>query len=176
MGIDDLKLIPLYASGYFRVDIHDGITSVIEYIYHDANCYYYGIVNNKTELEKEIAILKRNFQSFLNEEEVYINKEKTSGKCVHVEISAPTCSPVMIYFYNKIGGKIKKGLNRYVNFYETEKSTYPYHFVWWFPEKTKIKKADFCGSNVIVINNLVIGRVKPGETLCGEELIEFEIE
>jgi hypothetical protein len=176
MSNNDVKLIPLYASGYFRVDVWDGITSVIEYVYHDANCYYYGIANNSEEIEREIFILKKNFQNFLDEEEVYVNDEKTKGKCIHVVISAPTCSPVMIYFYNKIGGKIKRGLNRYMNFYENEESTYPYHFVWWFPEGTSIKKADFCGSNIIVTKNVIIGRVKPGETLCGEELIEFVIE
>lgn len=166
-------LIPLYATGYFRVDVIDGITSVIEYLYHDANCYYYSLINDSKALMKEIELLKNNFQRFLDEEYVYVNNKKTKGKCLHVEISAPSCSPVMFYFYNKIGGKIKRGQNQYVNRYSSEEATYPYHFVWWFPEKTVIKKAEFCGTEITIKTNMIIGKVEPGEKLCGEEYIEF---
>lgn len=169
------RLIPIYASGYFRVDYIDGLTSVIEYVYHDVDCYYYGIISNPEAMEREREILVGNFQTFLDEEDVYVNGHKVRGKCVHVEVTAPSCSPAFVYFYNRIGGKIKKGLNVYKNYYRGEESSYPYHFLWWFPEGTVIKRADFCGSNVAVENNLIIGRVKPGERLCGKEVIEFLI-
>lgn len=172
---DQPKLVPLYASGLFKVDMLNGITSLIEYVYHDVECYYYGLSDNYDEMVKESLVFKNSFQEFLDEEEVYLNNTRVKGKCLHVEIMAPSCSPVSVYFYNLIGGKIRRGVNIYKNIYPSEQTLYPYFFLWWFPRNTIIKRVEFCGGRITVSNNFIIGKVKAGERACGKEEIEFHL-
>jgi len=169
------SLIPIYAAGYFRVDLLDGITSVVEYVYHDAQCYYYGLTSDPLSYAREASMLRDNFQRFLDEEEVYVNGKPARGKCIHVHIAAPSCTPVIVYFYSKVGGRLKRGLNVYENFYPAEEASYPYHFVWWLPESAVVKRTEFCATKTAIFKNLIVGSVSAGEKPCGHEAIEFTL-
>lgn len=171
------RVLPIYAAGLFKLSLDEGLSSTIVYVYHDVDCYYYELVSRGgRQLDEEIELLRTNFQAFLDEEQVVINGKELKGACVHVEVVAPTCSPVMVFFYNRMGGNLRKGLNRYSNRYEPETAEYPYHFVWWLPKKAIVREAFFCENvEVEVKGNVVIGRVKAGQRLCGEEFLVFEL-
>ncbi|ARM74618.1 hypothetical protein [Acidianus manzaensis] len=161
---------PIYARGFFNMDIRGEVYEFVTFYYYDNENYYISL--EKEKLKDEIYKLKANMQYYLNKEKIFINSTRVSSKVLNVKIRLLSTNYPIIDFFIKFKGRLRKGLNSYVDVYEKEVSEYPYDFVWILPGK--IVKVKIHGK-VKVKNNMMNVSINAGEEVGGKEEIVFNV-
>ena len=89
--ISDDKVTPIYAYTYFSVQEDGTINQLLQFDYYDPDEFYANLCEeeNHESYVKEIEKLWQNMDSFLEEEENYINGSKVYPKVVHVDKQRP---------------------------------------------------------------------------------------
>lgn len=170
--------IPLYAHGYFFLHMSGLVDQIIVFDYYDPECVYSKIISSRGQYISEIDRLMRNMQYFLDQETVLINGVETTPTVTSVEIGLRS-KPEYAYivFTIEFRGELKHGLNTYENIYEEEEAEYEYIVYWFFPEKTRIVKAELgVPYRVDASGRVLFFKVKPGTKIGGREAIYFRIE
>ncbi|MCY0859668.1 MAG: hypothetical protein OWQ54_04485 [Sulfolobaceae archaeon] len=164
------RIRPIYANAFFRMSITGLVTQYMLYYYDDPEKYYYNL--DKSKLRRELINIKRNLQSFLEEEQIYINNRRTKAKVRRIDIGFIRDDIPVIEFIITFRGKLAKGRNVYIDKYEEEVSEYPYEFTWYLPGEVVEYQLD---GEVKVSKGLINVKVKKGTKLRGEEKIVFTL-
>jgi len=167
-------LKPTFGHGLFIVCSDGTINQHVTFEYIDEELEYLNIVSDKEKLMNELEKLRKNMQSFLDEEIVKINGRRVYPKIRHVDIGFNgSFERPYVEFFIVFKGKFKKGLNIYEDMYEKEETTYDYVVRWVFPENTKIVDVDVGFEYEVVDNRILIFRVFTGSVTPGYEKISF---
>jgi len=171
------ELKPIYGYGFFNVRENGLVDETIIFLYSDPDAYYKRVMRDRSKYAREIEILSRNMQYFLDEEKVYINNERVYPILGRVDIGVAGLDNIAyIIFSIYFKGVLKKGLNTYVNEYEQETSEYDYTVYWFFPENARIVNAVLnVPYEVILYGRGLRFTVYRGTRLPGREEIIFEI-
>ncbi len=166
-------MIPIYAYGIFDVTYGEVIQHII-FEYVDPGKGYAKIVKDREKLIKELAILKRNMQAFLDAEEVKINGVRVYPKVVDVKIGfSGTYERPYIKYVIIFDAPLKSGVNVYEDKYEPEVTEYDYVVTWVFPKGSKVLDVNV-GFNYEVVNErVIIFHVPEGSETPGYESISF---
>jgi len=170
--------IPISAQGYFYVHRTGLVDHIVVYDYWDPDRYYERVLSNPEKYEEEVEMLMRNMQYFMDREKVLINGKYSPVQVTGVEIGLRG-KPELPYivFLMEFRGELVKGLNTYENYYEEEEAGYGYIVYWFFPENTRVVKAELGVPYYVEANGRVLFfRVKPGIRVGGREAIYFRIE
>jgi len=173
-----IEPIPIYAQGYFHVHRSGLIDQIIIYDYWDPGRVYESIIKDKKKLSEEINKLASNMQMFLDMEKVIINDKETHPVVVDVDIGLRGRPELaFIVFHIVFYGSLTPGVNKYVNIYEEEVVEYDYDVYWFFPEKTRVLKADLgVPHRVSGDGRVLFFHVEKGTRINGRETIIFKIE
>ena len=163
-------VIPIYASGFFNFDINGTVTQFTTFYYIDKSGYYISL--SKKEVKKELKIIRRNLQEFVDQEDIRINGEKVKAYVKWVKIRLLDKNHPIIEFIVQFSGKLRKGINEYYNTYEEEIAEYPYEAIWVLPGR--IIRAEMAGE-IKIKRNILRLKVKKGTRVGGREGITFLI-
>ncbi len=165
--------MPTYAYGIFNVCRNEVVQHII-FEYVDPAKEYADIVRNPSRLNKELEILRRNMQSFLDEEDVRINDIRVYPKVVDVEIGfSGSYERPYIKYLIVFDAPLKSGVNKYEDTYEPDIVEYDYIVTWVFPKGSKVLEVNV-GFNYKVINDRIITFYVPeGSETPGYEMISF---
>lgn len=171
------QIEPIYAQGFFVVNKNGLVNQIIIFDYFDPESYYYNLIDEEDRLSEELEILRENMQAMLDSEKILINNEKVKPKVMDVDLDFRG-SPLKPYFtfFIIFKGSLRKGVNVYENWYESEEAEYDFNAYWIFPENSEIREVSASGL-VEVLNerNILVIRVKRGEHITGYEKIVFEL-
>ncbi len=171
--------IPIYAEGIHVMNLDGNVSLIIIFEYLDKEKYYAKLVKKGgSELINELRIVMENMQKFLDEEIIKINDVKVQPKVHDVTLGfrGSIERPYLEFYISLTGGLLRKGLNRYDNWYEEEVTEYDYEILWIFPENFKITNYDLGGESIIVgSGNILRTIVKKGTKVGGHEWIEWII-
>ncbi|MCH4815487.1 MAG: hypothetical protein QXY87_07215 [Saccharolobus sp.] len=162
------KVTPIFSLGNFVMDKLGNVTQYTFFYYYDPENYYASLTREM--VNKEIEVVKRNMQSFLDEEKIIINDRLTRAKVVSTDIFLLDITHPVIEFIITFRGKVRKGLNVYENFYEEEVTEYPYEVIWRFPGKILNVKMK---GQISMLENFLKIKVNKGVKVGGRERIEF---
>jgi len=172
------NIIPIYAEGIHIMDNQGNVNLVLIFEYLDEDLYYAKLVRKGgKDLLEEMKMLMENMQKFLDEEIIEINGKKSRPivQDVHIGFRGDLKRPY-IEFYITFSGPIKKGLNRYDNWYEEEIAEYDYEILWVFPQNFRIRDYYIVGEGKIIgVGNILVVHVKKGMKVGKHEWIEFEV-
>ncbi|NPA99650.1 MAG: hypothetical protein GXO43_09760 [Crenarchaeota archaeon] len=168
---------PVYAYGLFFMHENGLVDQEVIFEYYDPDKYYAGLLRRPVALSKELKMLGENMQYFLDQEEVYINDERVYPRVVDVNIGVKERGRYAYIVFNiEFTGKLRKGINRYVNIYEEERAEYEYIVYWFLPVNARVVKAEVGVPYEILPNGRGLWfRVKPGTLVGGREEIVFDI-
>jgi len=169
-------VIPLHARGIFVVSIEGIINQVLSFDYYDPD-QYYAELDEKGELEDELAIIAENMQSFLDEETVKINNKRVwpRVKMVDLVYLGSKTRPSIVFFI-VFRGEFHKGINMYENSYESTTVEYNYEIYWKFPEGVEVVDYVLDGDvDLLIERNILVVKVSKGERIRGYEKILFLI-
>jgi len=170
--------IPTYAYGYFFVHRSGLVDQIIVFEYHDPSRVYESMINDRVKYVREIDRLMKNMQYYLDQERVVINGYRVTPIVKNVEIDFKNKPDLIhIIFTIEFRGDFKIGLNTYENEYEEEIVEYEYVVYWFFPEKTRIVRAEIgVPYSISSDSRILYFKVKPGVRIGGREAIFFKIE
>ncbi len=177
---NEVRLKPIYAHGFFHVCRIGGIYQTIMFRYVDETSYYWRLLREsgkgKESIEEEISLLRENMQSFLDDEEVYINDKRTRPVVSDVVIDSVSPGEATITFLIRFRAPLRSGVNTYVNIYEEEIAEYDYTVVWLFPVGGRVVEARVgVDYEVRRDGSILLFRVKKGTRVGGREEIVFEV-
>ncbi|MGC8583169.1 MAG: hypothetical protein ACP5KY_08850 [Thermoproteus sp.] len=162
---------PIFARAFFNMDPLGSVSQYMVFYYRDPKAYYAGL--SREALRRELEAVRRNMQSFLDEEAISINGRRVEAKVVHVDIGLIAIDLPYITFLIKFRGELRRGLNVYEDVYEEEVAEYPYEFLWSLPGR--VVRAAMAG-DVRIHGSLLSVRVPAGTKVGGRESIEFYID
>jgi len=170
--------IPIYAQGFFYVHRSGLVDHIVIYDYWDPERYYESVLNDPEKYEEEVETLMENMQYFMDREKVLINGKEAPVHVTGVEIGLRGRPELpYIVFLMEFRGELRKGLNIYENYYEEEEVDYGYIVYWFFPENTRVVKAELGVPYYVEADGRVLFfRVKPQTRVGGREAIYFRIE
>jgi hypothetical protein len=167
-------LRPRYGYGLFSVDSAGEFRQKVIFFYWDPEEELYHAVATPESRMKELASLKENMQFFVDSERIVINGEEVKARVVHVDVGfVSNPRRPFIEFLILFKGRLVRGVNRYENYYETERVEYDYRVTWILPEGFKFLKADFGFPYEVFDDRVVVINVKKGSTTPGYEYMEF---
>ncbi|ABW01838.1 hypothetical protein [Caldivirga maquilingensis] len=162
---------PIYAKGFFTMDLNGTVRQYTVFYYTDPKHYYANLT--KEGYRRELSLLRRNMQRFLDEEVIRMNGVRVKAKVIHVNIGLLTVNLPFIEFLITFKGSLRSGVNTYEDEYEEEVTEYPYDIVWWLPGNvTEVSMA----GEVNVKDNIITVRVNEGVKVGGRETISFIID
>jgi len=170
-------LTPKHAIGLFLVRESGLVEQVVIFKYYDHLEEYRSVVESEERLREERALLARNMQFYLDQEEVFINGERVYPRVVDVEIGFQgDYKHPYILFLIVFRGELRKGVNVYENRYEPEIAEYDYRVYWVFPQGAKVLSAQR-GVPYRLLDKcrILVFDVKAGSRIGGYERIEFEL-
>lgn len=174
-----IEPIPVYAEGIHVMNLNGQISLVIIFEYIDKEKYYARLARKGgSELINELRRVMENMQKFLDEEIIKINDNLVKAKVHDVSLGfrGTTDRPYLEFYITLTGSSLRKGLNRYDNWYEEEIAEYDYEILWIFPENFKITNYDLGGESVVMgSENILRTIVKKGTKVGGHEWIEWII-
>lgn len=162
------RVKPIYAKGFFSMDAQGVVKQYTVFFYADPDHYYAGL--SKEELKRELNMLRRNMQQFLDEEVIRINGKRVRARVIHVNVGLMTISTPFIEFLITFRGPLRSGLNTYDDEYEEEVTEYPYDILWWLPGKVVEVRMP---GDINVMGNILLARVGSGIRVGGKESISF---
>jgi hypothetical protein len=176
MNLSDDTVVPIYAQTFFCGSREGIIKQILQFDYHDPECFYKNLELNERELDSELSKIGTNMQLFLDEEINKINGEivKPEVKLIDLGFRGDIDTMPYITFLIEFSGKFNKGLNEYISITPEEKLDYNCRSIWSFIEDTRIIKVKSAMNYEILENNIIFWADK-GKTLGGEELIRFII-
>ncbi len=169
------KVVPTHAQGIFVVHKDGLVTQLVIFDYYDPERYY-ATLEERGELEDELATIASNMQQFLDEEEVIINGKRTRPvvKLIDLNYRGLKTRPY-IFFIIEFRGEFRKGKNVYENKYESEIVQYDYEVYWIFPENMKVIDVELEGDIQVLNERKIVAKVTRGTKVKGYEKITFEI-
>lgn len=170
--------IPIYAEGLFFMHQNGFVDQIVVFDYWDPGRYYWKLLKREKMLMEEIQRLMLNMQYYLDREKVLINGEEAPPRVVDVDIGVRG-KPELAYivFHIVFQGNLRKGINVYENIYEEEEAEYEYIVYWFFPQNTRIVKAEVgVPYEVRGEGRTLFFKVKPGMRVGGREAIYFKID
>jgi hypothetical protein len=170
-------VIPKYAVGIFHVRESGLVEQLVIFNYYDQEEEYKSIVESDERIREEKALLTKNMQFYLDQEEVYINGERVYPRVVDVELGFQgDYKHPYILFLIVFRGNLKKGINIYEDRYEPEVVEYDYRVYWIFPPGVRVLSAQI-GVPYRLLDKcrILVFDVKAGSKTSGYERIEFEI-
>ncbi|MHA1269789.1 MAG: hypothetical protein ACTSPY_08405 [Candidatus Helarchaeota archaeon] len=176
MEIIDENIEPIFAQAFFCGSKEGTIKEVLQFDYHDPDCYYKNLEKNSKELNKELTKLSLNMQQFLDEETNYINKQQIFPKVKLIDIGFRGEIDTMpfITWIIEFKGIFKKGLNIYEATTPEEELEYNCRSIWSFIENTRIIKIKTKMYYEIMGNHIIFWANK-GQIIGGKEIIRFII-
>ena len=173
----DVELTPIHASGYFRVTPGQEVLQVLVFKYLDPQGYYWGLLEtgDSRKIAEEKRILHTNMQSALDEERVEFNGFTTRPRVRTVWLEAPTASSAEVTFIITFPARLRRGVNKYSNWYEEETAEYPYNVVWVMPDGSRIIGAKLGAPYTVVGGNILLLHIPRGTRVGGYEEIVFRI-
>ena len=166
-------IFPVYAQGYFVV-CRDGLfQQVIVFDYYDPMHIYSQLSQDEEALKKELDRLTENMQSYLDEEEIYVNNVRVEPRVKSIDLTfRGTAVRPSIVFTIVFRGQLHKGENVYEDYYEREVLEYDYEAYWIFPEGTEILEVRV-DTGYDVVGNRVIIWGRKGDEVKGYEMMKF---
>ena len=172
MDLKEDNIIPIFAHAFFCGSKEGNIKQVLQFDYHDPNCFYKEIEQNEREFNKELNKLSLNMQSFLDEEKNYINNQQVYPKVKFIDIEFRVDTMPFITWIIEFEGIFKKGINEYLAITPEEKLDYNCRSIWSFTSKTRIIKVETRMIYEINENHIVFWANKD-DIIGGKELIRF---
>ncbi len=171
--------MPIHAEGIFTMGIDGGVWEDLIFEYLDKDHYYKNLLKDREGLLNELrTITGGNMQGFLDEETIKINGEIVRARVVDVSLGfrGGSFDKPYLEFYIYFKGNLKKGINKYEDYYEEEVAEYDYEIVWLFPPGFRIIEYEFAGEGSILGNgNILRLTVKKGLRVGNYESITFEV-
>ncbi len=169
-------IIPIHAQGFFIVSRNGLVTQIVRFDYYDTKGYYSQLYHKPQDYQKEILRLQNNMQQALDEEKVFINKERVYPKVqlVNIEHNGFEDNPY-ITFIIQFKGKLTKGLNTYENYYEDTIAEYDYEVYWVFPPRSEVIEVVSSSDYDVIDNRIVYLWSRKGDKIKGYEKISFII-
>jgi hypothetical protein len=169
--------VPIHAEGIFTMGIDGGVWENLIFEYLDENHYYRGLLRNREGLLNELRTVMRNMQGFLDEETIKINGEVVRARVIDVSLGfRGSFDRPYLEFYIYFKGNLRRGVNRYENYYEEEVAEYDYEIVWFFPPGFRIIEYEFAGEgSVMGGGNILRLIVRKGLKVGNYESIIFEV-
>jgi len=164
------KVKPIYASGVFTFSRNGKVTQYTIFYYEDPENYYASL--NKSSLDLELKNIKSNLQYFLDQETILINGEKSRARVIWAKLGLIKVDLPFVEFIITFRGRLRRGSNEYVNYYEEEEAEYPYEVTWVMPGRILDIKIH---GQVTINKNIVYVKVNRGTKVGGEEKITFFI-
>jgi len=166
-------IFPVYAQGYFIVCRDGWFQQVIVFDYYDPMHIYSQLSQDEEALRRELDRLSDNMQSYLDEEEIYVNNVRVRPNIKSVDLTfRGTAVRPSIVFTIVFKGHLYRGENVYEDYYEGEVLEYDYEAYWVFPEKTRILEVRV-DTEYEVLGNRVIIWGRKGDKVGGYEMIKF---
>ncbi|MCS7107933.1 MAG: hypothetical protein RMH77_04190 [Sulfolobales archaeon] len=168
---------PIYGQGTFVVCENGDIIQEVIFDYVDDGLYYWGLLSNEEELDKELSKVVNNMQSFIDDEVVKINGRRVFPRVIGVDIGFRGFkSRPYITFYINFKGDLRSGVNVYEDTYESEYVDYDYTVTWVFTGSLKVLKA-YLGVeyDVLAGGKILIFSISKGFNTPGYERIEFKL-
>ncbi|MGC9011568.1 hypothetical protein WLZ34_01195 [Thermogladius sp. KZ2Tp1] len=171
------ELQPIYGYGFFHVHDSGLVDQTIVFLYSDPGRLYLEISKDPVKRGREIELLARNMQYFLDEERVYINNKRVYPVVKDVDIGVAGLENLAyIVFKIVFKGELRKGLNHYLNEYEEETAEYDYTVYWVFPENARFVRASLNVPYEVVLEGRGVKfTVARGTRLPGREEIVFDL-
>ena len=169
--------VPIHAEGIFTMGIDGGVWEDLIFEYLDRDHYYRGLMRSRETLLNELRTVMSNMQGFLDEETIKINGETVRARVVDVSLGfRGSFDRPYLEFYIYFKGNLKRGVNKYEDYYEEEVAEYDYEIVWLFPPGFKILDYEFAGEGSIMGDgNILRLMVKKGLRVGNYESITFEV-
>ncbi|MGC8570625.1 hypothetical protein [Caldivirga sp.] len=162
---------PIYAKGFFTMDLSGTVRQYTVFYYTDPKFYYANL--SEDEYRRELSLLRRNMQQFLDEEVIRINGVRVHAKVVYVNVGLLTVNLPFIEFLITFKGSLRSGVNNYEDEYEEEVTEYPYDILWWLPGN--VVEVSMAGE-VNVKGNVLTVKVSEGTRVGGKESITFIVD
>ena len=167
---------PVYGQGFFHLDASRGLYYTIIFDYYDPKMEYYRLLKaGQDSLRAEEENLKRNMQSFMDEERIVINGEdvKATVTRAFIEVRGDRRRPTIV-FHVVIPFKPRAGVNVYENFYEPTVAEYDYRVYWILPPGSGFREIVSPG-RVTIEGNIAVIHVSKGTKIDGYESVVFEL-
>jgi len=167
-------VFPVYAQGYFVVGRDGRFNQIVIFDYYDPAHLYFQLSQDEEELGEELDRLSRAMQSYLDEEQVYINNVRVRPKVKLIDLifRGTAVRPSLVFIITFKGRLRRKIENVYEDYYGEEVLEYDYEVYWIFPERAKILEVDI-DSEYEVVGNKVIIWGRKGSRVRGYESIKF---
>lgn len=175
--MEEVELTPIHASGYFRVAPGQEVLQVLVFKYIDHTGYYWSLLEtgDGSRIREEKELLAYNMQASLDEERVEFNGHPTRPVVRAVWVEAPTASSAEVTFIITFPARLRKGVNKYSNWYEEETAEYPYNVVWVMPDGSRILGARLGAPYSVVGGNILLLHIPRGTRVGGYEEIVFRL-
>lgn len=168
--------VPIHAEGIFTMGVDGGVWESLIFEYLDKDRYYKNLLRDREGLLNELRTIMENMQGFLDEETIKINGEVVKARVIDVSLGfRGSFDRPYLEFYIYFKGNLRRGVNRYEDYYEEEVAEYDYEIVWLFPPGFKIIEYEFAGEGSILgSGNILRLTVKKGLKVGNYESITFE--
>lgn len=171
-----MDLEPISAVGFFTVSRRLEVRQIVVYDYLDTSGDYAKLMEDEESAQRELKMLARNMQRFLDREEVVINGARVRPRVVGVDVGfRGSPEDIYIVFFIRFKGKPTRGENYYENVYEDEVAEYPIAAYWFFPPRARIISVEMTGEIHMLGPNIVAVKVEEGERIHGYERIVFTL-
>ncbi|MEN2974668.1 MAG: hypothetical protein ABDH32_03700 [Candidatus Caldarchaeales archaeon] len=171
-----MNIEPIHAQAFFKVDASGLFSQILIFDYYDREHYYYHLVENEDEYQREMERLLLVMNEFLREEKVLVNKKEVEVEVsmVSLEFRGSPELPTPVYLI-EFRGELLNGLNIYECFYEKGVAEYDYEVYWILPLEAKITEVEISGEYEILDGRILITRMRRGEYYNGYEKIVFNL-
>ncbi|WP_054857494.1 hypothetical protein [Vulcanisaeta sp. JCM 16159] len=169
--------VPIHAEGIFTMGVDGGVWENLIFEYLDKDHYYRDLLRNREGSLNELRTVMRNMQGFLDEETIKINDEIVRARVIDVSLGfRGSFDRPYLEFYIYFKGNLRKGINKYEDYYEEEITEYDYEIVWLFPPGFRIIEYEFAGEgSVMGGGNILRLIVRKGLKVGNYESITFEV-
>ena len=167
---------PLYGQGFFSLCTSGMLWYTIVFDYDDPDGLYERLLRRPRDAMREAEALRRNMQSFLDEERLVINGEETRARVEHVYIDTrgePWRATAV--FQVAIPFRPRRGRNVYEDYYEPDTAEYPYTVIWTMPPCAEILDYEMPGRARKPAPHILEIRVSAGERVSGYESLVFDL-
>lgn len=171
-----MSVEPLHGQAFFKVDVSGLFSEILLFDYYDRENYYYNLIKNEDEYDREMVKLLNLMNEFLREEKVIVNREEIEVEAYMVSLDFRGCPELpTIKYLIEFEGKLVRGLNIYECYYEKGEAEYDYEICWIFPKDAKIIEVEISGEYEILDHRILVTNVRRGENYNGYEKIVFEL-